>query len=76
MPKNTYTIAMIPAPEGGYTVTCLDIPGAVSQGETVEEARAMIAEAIQELTAYRRDKERKALATEPGVWEETLEVDA
>jgi predicted RNase H-like HicB family nuclease len=72
MPTNTYTIALIPAPEGGYTVTCLEIPGAVSQGETVEEARSMITEAIQLMLECNRDSERKEL--EPGAWEETIQV--
>jgi antitoxin HicB len=43
----TYTILLHPEPEGGFTVTCPTLPGLVTYGETVEEARAMAAEAIE-----------------------------
>jgi predicted RNase H-like HicB family nuclease len=32
--------------EGGYWVECPDYPGCVSQGDTVEEAREMILDAL------------------------------
>jgi antitoxin HicB len=35
------------AEEGGYIVTCPQLPGCVTQGETVEEALTMIKDAIQ-----------------------------
>ena len=35
------------AEEGGYIVTCPELPGCVTQGETVEEALTMIKDAIQ-----------------------------
>jgi predicted RNase H-like HicB family nuclease len=35
-----------PAEEGGYVVTVPALPGCVTQGETLEEARAMAQEAI------------------------------
>ena len=35
------------AEEGGYIVSCPQLPGCVTQGETVEEALAMIKDAIQ-----------------------------
>ncbi len=41
-----YTIVLEPQEEGGYTVRCLELPGAISQGETKEEALANIKEAI------------------------------
>ena len=40
-----YTVILEPQ-EGGYTVRCLELPGAISQGETKEEALANIKEAI------------------------------
>ena len=43
----TYTVLLQPEPEGGFTVTCPTLPEFVSYGETVEEARAMAAEAIE-----------------------------
>lgn len=41
-----YTIILEPQEEGGYTVRCLELPGAISQGETKEEALKNIKEAI------------------------------
>jgi predicted RNase H-like HicB family nuclease len=43
----TYTILLAAEPEGGFTVTCPSLPGLVTYGETLEEARAMAAEAIE-----------------------------
>jgi antitoxin HicB len=50
------TILFEPAEEGGYTVTIPDLPGAVSEGETIEEAREMVLDAARELSAYRQAK--------------------
>jgi len=41
-----YTLILEPQEEGGYTVRCLELPGAISQGETKEEALENIKEAI------------------------------
>jgi len=41
-----YTVFLEPQEEGGYTVRCLELPGAISQGETKEEVLANIKEAI------------------------------
>ena len=41
-----YTVILEAQEEGGYTVRCLELPGAISQGETKEEALANIKEAI------------------------------
>ncbi|MGC9515321.1 type II toxin-antitoxin system HicB family antitoxin [Methanocrinis sp.] len=41
-----YTVVLEPQEEGGYTVRCLELPGAISQGETKEEALMNIKEAI------------------------------
>ena len=43
----TYTVLLQPEPEGGYTVTCPTLPGLVTYGATLDEARAMAADAIQ-----------------------------
>ena len=43
----TYTILIELAEEGGYVVTVPRLPGCVTQGETLEEARAMAADAIE-----------------------------
>lgn len=41
-----YTVLFEPAEEGGYIVHVPALPGCVTQGETLEEARAMAREAI------------------------------
>jgi len=44
---NSYTIDYVPDLEdGGYTATCREIKGAISQGDNIEEAREMITDAI------------------------------
>lgn len=35
--------------DGGYVAQCVEIPGAISQGATVDEALANITDAIEEL---------------------------
>ena len=43
----TYTAIFEPADEGGYVITVPALPGCVSQGETFEEAKEMIEDAIK-----------------------------
>ena len=45
----TYIFVFDPEPEGGYTVTCPALPGLVTYGETVDEARAMARDAMDGL---------------------------
>ena len=42
-----YTVLFEPAEEGGYVVTCPSLPGLVTEGDTLDEARANAAEAIR-----------------------------
>jgi len=42
-----YPVTFYPEEEGGYTVEIKDLPGCMSQGETLEEAMGMIDEARQ-----------------------------
>jgi predicted RNase H-like HicB family nuclease len=54
----TYTVLLQPEPEGVYTVTCPALPGLVTYGETLEEARAMAADAIRgDIECLREDGE-------------------
>jgi antitoxin HicB len=41
-----YTVLFEPAEEGGFVVTCPALPGLVTEGDTLEEARAMAEDAI------------------------------
>ncbi|MBC7105013.1 MAG: type II toxin-antitoxin system HicB family antitoxin [Firmicutes bacterium] len=40
-----YRVVFYPSPEGGYAVEIPDLPGCISQGETVQEALEMIEDA-------------------------------
>jgi antitoxin HicB len=43
----TFTVLFEPAEEGGYVVTCPALPGLVTEGDTLEEARDMAHDAIR-----------------------------
>lgn len=53
----SYTVFFEPAEEGGYVVTCPALPGLVTEGDTLKEARAMARDAIRTyLESLRKDK--------------------
>lgn len=61
-----YPATLTPAPEGGFVVTFRDVPEAITQGETTEEAIAMAADAL--LTAmdfYVEDRRPVPLPSQP-----------
>lgn len=62
---STYTFVFDRDPEGGFVVTCPALPGLVTQGDTIEEARAMA-----------RDTTEGYLATLPEDGEPIPESDA
>ncbi|MBI1853135.1 MAG: type II toxin-antitoxin system HicB family antitoxin [Planctomycetes bacterium] len=41
-----FTVFFEPAEEGGYVVTCPALPGLVTEGDTLDEAREMAKDAI------------------------------
>ena len=43
-------------PEGGYVARCLELPGALSQGETKEEASTNVKEAILTILDMMREQ--------------------
>jgi antitoxin HicB len=45
--RRRYTVIFEPQPEGGYTVAVPALPGCITEGDTLREARKMAAEAIQ-----------------------------
>jgi antitoxin HicB len=47
MSEYRYTVLFEPAEEGGYVATCPALPGLVTEGDTLEEARAMVRDAIR-----------------------------
>ncbi|MBW2067002.1 MAG: type II toxin-antitoxin system HicB family antitoxin [Deltaproteobacteria bacterium] len=50
-----FTAIIEPAPEGGYWAICPEVPGANGQGETIEEAKESLREAIELILKDRRD---------------------
>ena len=47
MRQYRYTAVFEPAVEGGYIVSVPALPGLVTEGDTIEEARAMVKDAIR-----------------------------
>ena len=47
MSSREYEVVLTPEEEGGYSVTVPALPGCISQGQSREEALAMIREAIE-----------------------------
>lgn len=47
MPQYHYTAVFEPAAEGGFIVTVPALLGLVTEGDTIEEARAMVKDAIR-----------------------------
>ncbi len=45
--KAEFTAVIEPAPEGGYWAICPEVPGANGQGETVNEAKDNLRQAIE-----------------------------
>jgi antitoxin HicB len=54
----SFTVFFEPAAEGGYVVTCPALPGLVTEGDTLDEARNMARDAIRAyLESLRKDGE-------------------
>ena len=53
--QTNFTIIFEAAEEGGFTAFIPEVPGAVSEGETLEEAREMVISAMDDVLAARRE---------------------
>ncbi len=53
--KSEFTAIIEPAPEGGYWAICPEVPGANGQGETIEEAKESLRQAIELILEDRRE---------------------
>ncbi|MDP9292456.1 MAG: type II toxin-antitoxin system HicB family antitoxin [Verrucomicrobiota bacterium] len=53
------TAVFVSAPEGGYTALIEEIPGAISEGETIDEARANLTDALRMVLECNRDLARE-----------------
>ncbi len=70
--KHEYRVVYTPIEDGWYLAQAPELPGAITQGRTLREARAMIRDAVELLLeCYRENAEKDA----PGnaIWE-TLSV--
>lgn len=45
--KGRYTVIVHKEPESGYSGQCLELPGAISEGETMKELKENMTDAIQ-----------------------------
>ena len=52
---NEFTAVIESAEEGGFVAFCPEMPGANGQGETVQEAKKNLAEAIELILMERRE---------------------
>ena len=63
--QGRFTVILRVEREGGYSVQCLELPGAISEGETKKEALRNIREAIKGyLEAFPEESERLKLKKE------------
>jgi predicted RNase H-like HicB family nuclease len=60
--KGEFTAVIERAPEGGYWAICPEVPGANGQGQTVEEAKESLRQAIVLLLEDRLADVRRGLA--------------
>jgi len=59
MRQFTYAVKLTPDKrDGGYVVTCRDLPEVITQGDTFEEAVTEAADALEEAVAGRIDDRR------------------
>jgi predicted RNase H-like HicB family nuclease len=65
------TAVFEPAKEGGYTCFVEEIPAAISEGDTLKEAKANLLDALKLVLEYQRDQVKKNLS--PKAVRETIE---
>ena len=61
------------APEGGYTSTFEELPDVFSEGETLEEAKTNLMDALDLVLGYHRDQARARQRQESSTVRETFE---
>ncbi len=63
--QGRFTVVLRVEREGGYSVQCLELPGAISEGETKKEALKNIRDAIKGyLEAFPEESQRLKLKKE------------
>lgn len=63
--RYAYPFEMKPQPEGGYTVTFPDVPEAITEGDTVSEARANAEDALVTALSFYTDDVRQLPTPSP-----------
>ena len=69
-----YTVVMIPSVDGGYVAYVPAIPGCVTEGETIDEALAMAADAAGALLADMAEAGEDLPTERPGAAVGSVEV--
>jgi len=64
--SHNYNIVLRPEPEGGFTVTIPTLPGCVTYGRDLEEAKAMARDAVSAYVASLK-KHRQPVPEDKGV---------
>jgi antitoxin HicB len=74
MPRARYIIVLRPVPEGGYTALVPALPGCVTHGRTLDEAREMARDAV---SGYIRNlsKHNELVPTDEDALIASIEVD-
>jgi predicted RNase H-like HicB family nuclease len=71
--KREFTVVYTPIEDGWYMAQVPELPGAVTQGRNLNEAREMIQDAVELLLqSYREDAKKDASSS--AIWE-TISVD-
>jgi len=67
-----FSAVYLECPEGGYSAFVEELPGANTQGETLEEARANLAEAVQLVLEANRTLAEESIGDTKAIREELL----
>lgn len=70
----SFTAVYEPAAEGGFTCWVEEIPAAISEGETIEEAESNLMEALKLVLECQRELSDQTRS--PGSLKRSLELDA
>jgi predicted RNase H-like HicB family nuclease len=62
--RGEFTAIIERAPEGGFWAICPEVPGANGQGETVEEAKESLREAVALILEDRLEDIKRGLPTD------------
>ena len=70
--KLKLTAIFEPAPEGGYTCQFEELPEVFSEGDTLEEAKANLLDALTQVMEFHREESRKNAT--PGAMREEFQL--